>query len=173
MRETTTGNRNRRASALVLLAVLALSCASPRSPQPELDEPAPVADSGYTMHATHLRSLMISLEQLTFKELPERLDPALTREQRLEEMQRVADELAEAAAGIPDGIAELELTGGQAHVFRWLATRLQADAINLRDRAAAGDMGAAQEELELILVRCNDCHRTFSIDPMGIRGPVD
>jgi hypothetical protein len=126
-----------------------------------------------TAHATptvKLRMLMLALEQLTLETLPQQLDQEPARQKYLGEIQSTADALARAADRIPDAISDLELTDDQARTFRQLVARLRSEAIDLRNRAAVGDIGSAGAELDPLLACCNDCHRTFDIDPMGRRG---
>ena len=163
------------AQAAALIAAMAVVWASSLPRQAIAEEPsadgAAEASANHSTQAVRLRMLMLSLEQLTFETLPGQLDQEPPRQTYLDEIQSTAEALARAADRIPDAVGDLDLTAEQAQAFRLLAARLRKDATDLGNRAASGDIGSAGAELDPILARCNDCHRTFDIDPMGGRGP--
>ena len=158
--------RSAAVGAAAVLAVSVISCGSISRSQSRVEEPAGNSYRDHGMEMTRLRMLMASLEQLTFDQLREGIDEGLTREEHLKEIHRAAAGLAKAASELPTGIEEYPLTDEQVTLFRSFADALFTDAIALRDRAATGKLGTAEQEIDPLVARCNACHRAFYIDPM-------
>jgi cytochrome c556 len=108
---------------------------------------------------------MHGLEEISTKRLPDEIDRDARRRADLQEVARLADELARGAAEIPDSLATNPLPKDDEQRYRELAEQLVRDAFALRDRAILGEVRSVRDETEPLLATCNACHAMARVTP--------
>ena len=153
--------------ALVVLVVLA-GCTTGRKPSAtEASFPLPPGESrvAHAVRSANLRETMRTLEEISTKRLPDEMDREARRRADLQDVARLADELARSAAEIPDSLATNPLPADDERRFRELAEQLVRDAFALRDRAILGEVRSVRDETEPLLATCNACHAMARVTP--------
>jgi len=131
-------------------AALAAACADglPRERPPAL----------HAVHSSTIRARMAQLERLTVGELG---GGTTTRR----DVARVAAELAETAARLPDLIASVDMDADDRSHFVVFADALRGRALRLAEAAPTAPPEALAARVEEITDTCVVCHQGFRVAP--------
>jgi cytochrome c556 len=153
--------------ALAVVIAAAGCTAAPKQAATESSFPLLPGDSrvAHAVQSAKLRETMRALEEISTKRLPDEIDREARRRADLQDVARLADELARSAAEIPDSLATTPLPADDERRFRELAEQLVRDAFALRDRAILGDVRSVRDETEPLLATCNACHAMSRVAP--------
>lgn len=153
--------------ALVVLVVVAGCTTGPKHSPTKASFPLLPGDSRvvHAVQSARLREAMHGLEEISTKRLPDEIDRDARRRADLQEVARLADELARGAAEIPDSLATNPLPKDDEQRYRELAEQLVRDAFALRDRAILGEVRSVRDETEPLLATCNACHAMARVTP--------
>lgn len=155
--------RARRAGAAACIAAAALGCARPAE-QRYRERVAGASEAAvHGVHGERLSEQMRGLDRLARDRLPRSLDVSALREHRVAEVARVANAIADSAAGIPGAAGELGLDTEERAEFAALAVTLERGARGLAAdaRGLGGDaLDARARELE---ATCEACHVRFRL----------
>jgi cytochrome c553 len=167
----------RSRSNVAVCCVLAMAVAACSSAKGDAAESAPrpllpgIEPVEHPVHSEDLLRAMHSLEGVALDGLASEPDTVSDSDARLAELQEIGETIAVSALSLPGVLDRLDLPAESERRFRELADRLQAEAISLRDRAAAGDVDSVRDEREAILATCNACHDEFRILPESSTQP--
>lgn len=139
----------------VLWLLLVVGCAGPPPP-----EPAPAA--AHAVHAESLRRTMDELRLLSVGRLPQSLDPAATRDERLDEFLRAVEGIADAAARIPEAAGSAVAAADREEFLR-LSEALRRDARELAQQAPQLSDRRRWESAQALMETCQGCHQRFRI----------
>jgi hypothetical protein len=113
----------------------------------------------HAVHSSTIRARMAQLEQLTLGDLPGAMGGAGTRR----DIARVASELSETAAQLPDLVANVEMDSEDRSHFIVFADALRGRASRLAADAPTASPEILASRLDDLTETCAVCHQAFRV----------
>ncbi len=160
---------------MLLPATLLMSaCIARHAPQPGREHLPPPTAMRHWVYDRELRDLMVKLQRETTQHWPQELNDEHTaalsprREMAFEQVGPLADALAQAADGIPEIVAHLDLSEADRRAFVVQAVTLGDQARRLTLAGREKDESKMRSVLEDISATCRACHVRF----LDLTGPL-
>lgn len=159
---------------LLLVSLFPGACASRHAAQPANERLPPPTAMRHWVYDRELRDLMVKLQRETTQHWPQELNDEHTaalsprRELAFEQVGPLADALAQAAEGIPDIVAHLDLSEADRRAFVAQAVTLGEQARRLTLAGGQKDEPQMRSVLEDISATCRSCHVRF----LDLAGPL-